>query len=354
MTNPGASWDLLVAFTVVIIAMPVFIRLAPRLGLVDLPDDRKHHHGNVPLVGGLAIFLGLVITLGLRHSSDQGLLVLLGSGALLAAMGAWDDRRELSAFSRFLVQAICATAMVLMAHVGLHSFGDLLGTGPLLLSWFEVPVTIFCVVGITNATNMIDGMDGLSASLALVTLTGLSLAIGQNAGALQDYPEIPTLIGAICGYLLFNLRLPWRGRALAFFGDAGTLLTGFLLAWLLIRHSQGPKPDIWPVTALWLIAIPLMDTLFLMIQRKRVGQSMFKADRSHLHHAFLRAGWSTNGTLLAIIATATGLAGCGLLLQRYAGAEYISFACFLLISAAYYLAMNKVWKQRQLFGRPIV
>lgn len=333
--------------------MPVLIRLAPKLGLVDLPDERKHHQGDVPLVGGLAIFLGLVVALGTRHSSDQGLLVLLGSGAMLVAMGAWDDRHELSTRSRFLVQAVCATAMVLLAHIGLHSFGNLLGTGPLLLAWFEVPVTIFCVVGITNAVNMIDGMDGLSASLALVTLCGLSLAVWQNGGAVEAYPEIPTLIGAICGYLLFNLRLPWRGRALAFFGDAGTLLVGFLLAWLLIRHSQGSAPDIWPVTALWLIAIPLMDTLFIMIQRMRLGQSMFKADRNHLHHAFLRAGWSTNATLLAIIATAAGMAGFGLLLQRYASAEYISFAFFLLISAAYYLGMNKVWKQRRLFGRPI-
>ncbi len=214
-------------------------------------------------------------------------------------------------------------------------------------------MTIFCVVGVTNATNMIDGMDGLSASVMMVSLLGLAVAHWQIGLPLAHDPLLPALMGAICAYLLFNLRLPWRGRALVFFGDAGTLFLGFVLAWLLVEHSQGGDRVIAPVTALWLFAVPLLDTVFVMIKRRQAGVSMVEADRGHLHHAFLRSGRSVNTTLVLMALAAAGFAGLGLLFERYGVREYASFGLFVVLSGVYYLVMSRVWRKRKFFGRVI-
>lgn len=353
MLNPGPTWDFLLTFTAVLVLMPVLIHLAPRLGLEDRPDTRKDHTGRVPLVGGIALFGGLALILAVRHGFGGDIGVLLGAGALLVAMGAWDDRGHLTPRFRFVVQIAAVCLMIFGAGVVLRDFGQLLWPATLPLGWLAVPVTLFCVVGVTNATNMIDGMDGLSASVLLVSLAGLGLAHWVHGLSLAHDPVSAALMGGLCAYLLFNLRLPWRSRAWVFLGDAGTLFLGFLLAWLLVDHSQGSARVIAPVTALWLFAVPLLDTVFVMIKRRQAGLSMVGADREHLHHAFLRSGWSVNGTLGMIVLAAAGFTALGLVLERRGVAEYFSFALFLAVSAAYYITMSRAWRNRRFLGREI-
>lgn len=353
MLNPGPIWDFILTFTTVLIVMPVLIGFAPQLGLMDRPDERKQHKGDIPLVGGFALFAGMAFVLGLRYVDDSRLLSMLLGGMLLVLMGVCDDRRGLSQRLRFAVQIMACCLMIFGAGVMLHDFGQLLWPGTLQLGWFTIPVTIFCVVGVTNAINMIDGMDGLSASLALVTVAGFAVAVTVSGQSLAAAPEIPALAGGLCAYLLFNLRLPWRTRAWAFFGDAGTLLLGFVLGWVLVEQSQGSERTIAPVTALWLLAVPLIDTVFVMIKRRQNGMSMIEADREHLHHAFLRSGWSVNATLIAMVLAAIVLAAFGLLMEWSGVPEYVSYGLFLSICGVYYFMMSRVWKNRKLFGREI-
>jgi UDP-GlcNAc:undecaprenyl-phosphate GlcNAc-1-phosphate transferase len=345
--------DFVLAFTVVMVSMPVLMHYAPTLGLLDRPGERKQHSGQVPMVGGLAVFLGLLLVLGMHHGGDVRAWVLLGGGALLVAAGVVDDRRELSAKIRFTVQAAACALMIFGAGVELRDFGNLLGFGTLRLGWLVVPVTLFCVVGVTNAINMIDGMDGLSASISLVALAGLASAAMASGQSIELIPELAVLAGGLCAYLVFNLRLPWRERALAFLGDAGTLLLGFLLGWMLVERSQGDARIIAPVTALWLLAVPLIDTVFVMIKRRQAGVSMVEADREHLHHAFLRSGRDVGVTLALIVATAAVLAAAGLAMQWAGVPEYLEFAAFLSLSGLYYLGMSRVWARRRFLGRPI-
>lgn len=354
MLSSGAGWDFLGAFALVVILLPVLIRLAPRIGLVDAPSERKRHRGSVPLVGGLAVFIALAAVLLARHAQAPGVAALLAAGTLLVGVGVADDRAHIHPRWRFLFQIAACVLMILGAGVVLDDFGQLLGPFTAKLGWFALPVTVFCVVGATNATNMIDGMDGLSAGMLLVALAGLAGAAILGGAGLGGLPELPVLAGALLAYGLFNLRLPGRPRALTFFGDAGTLLTGFVLAWLLVRHSQGPGRIIAPVTALWLFAVPLIDTVFLMIERARHGHGMTEADRRHLHHAFLRSGWSVNATLLALLGAATVMAAAGLLLLASDLAEYVAFYIFMSVCGMYYLAMRRAWATRRFLGRPIV
>lgn len=344
MLNPGIHWDFILAFTVVLISLPVLIHLAPVLGLVDQPDERKHHAGSVPLVGGIAIYLALFLVLAIRHFDQAGIMELLAGSLLLLAIGVIDDRGHINPRYRFLVQTLAACLMIFGAEILLRDFGQLIGDWIFELKWAAIPVTVFCIVGVTNAANMIDGIDGLSATLFLVGLVSLALAVNDTSGGLQSAPEILVLAGALVAYLLFNLKLPWRKSALTFFGDAGTLVMGFLMAWLLIHHSQGPDRAIAPVTALWLFAVPLIDTVFLMIKRKMEGKSMVEADRCHLHHAFLQSGWSVNATLAVIVFIAAELAGIGLLFEWSNVPEYMSFYAFLLVAGLYYFGMNRFWK----------
>ena len=345
MLNSGIHWDFILAFTVVLISLPVLIHLAPGLGLVDHPDERKHHAGSVPLVGGVAIFLAMLLVLGIQYIDQSGIKEMLAGGLLLVVIGVIDDRDHIHPRYRFLVQILAACLMIFGAEVLLRDFGQLIGAWEFELKWAAIPITAFCVVGVTNAANMIDGIDGLSASLFLVCLAGLGLAINDASGGLNSAPEILVMAGALLAYLLFNLRFPWRKNALTFFGDAGTLLLGFIMAWLLVRYSQGPNRTIAPVTALWLFAVPLLDTVFLMIKRKLEGKSMVKADRCHLHHAFLKSGWSVNATLAIIVFISVELAGIGLLFEWAQVPEYMSFYAFLLVAGVYYFGMRRFWKK---------
>lgn len=351
--EPGATWDFLLAFTVVMMAMPVLIFFAPQFGLIDTPDQRKNHSGHVPMVGGLAVFIGLFIVLGLRHLAVPGVREMLAGGLLLVAIGVVDDRNHIHPRYRFLMQIVASSLMIFSAGVLLLSFGQLLGPFDLPLSILAIPISVFCVVGVTNATNMIDGMDGLSSSVVLVALGALAVAACRKGVALSSIPEIPVIAGAVSAYWLFNVRLPWRSRAMVFFGDAGTLLLGFLVAWLMVRSSQGEGRIIAPVTALWLFAVPLMDTVFLMIRRKLDGQSMIEADRRHLHHAFLRSGRSVGTTLVIMVLASLSMAAAGLLMEICGLAEFWRFYAFMLLSGVYFVGMSMTWSQKRFLGRAI-
>lgn len=327
------------------IAVLALHRFAPALGLMDHPGERrKIHQQAVAPIGGLAIFAGLLAAVLAQWLLQPGFLLppplgygLLGAG-LLVLIGALDDRFALGYRVRLLAQTGAALILVLGAGAELNTLGDLLGLGTIALGPLTVPFSVFAIVGIINAYNMVDGIDGLAGGLALIALLGVLGAPGAG-GALHLL--LPLAAVAILPYLACNLELPGcRGRRV-FLGDAGSMLLGYLVAWALIDASQS-QGVIAPVTALWLVAVPLMDTLSVMGRRMLRRCSPFKADRSHLHHRLARLLAGPRSALALILAAAVLFAGCGLFANARGASEALMFYLALAVFAAYLIAQSAV------------
>lgn len=334
--------------------------LARIIGLVDVPDARKTHSGSVPLVGGIAIFLS-VLALGLVSlwtgrplvPAIPQLLSFLAGGLLLVGIGLADDFLELSARVRFLAQAMAALIMAFGGGVALADLGAMSVSGRVVeLGLLTVPFTIFATIGVINALNMCDGLDGLSGSQALVSLGGFLLALliwGEPA----DASLLAGLGGGIAGFLLFNLRLPGRARASVFLGDAGSMFLGFALAWFAISLSQGPDRIIKPAAALWFVMVPVIDAVAIMLRRILRGRSPFAPDREHLHHIFLLAGYSVSQTV-AIMAGlgATGVA-IGLACTWWDVPDLLVAGSFLGLGLLYFWMIMHAWRVQKFLHRPI-
>ena len=208
------------SFIAVLVALPLLIRLAPRLGLLDRPDARKRHRGEVPLVGGLSLFVGLAVAYLVNHYGDARLAWMLGGGLLLVAVGFFDDRQEVSTLLRFAVQTAACLLMALGADVYLRDFGQLLWAGTLPLGWAAIPVTVFCVVGVTNALNM----PSLSA---------------EEAPKLRPYMGLAENLGSLVGQLahgnLTKISIEREGAAAEL---SGKPIEGAVLAGLMRQYSD--------------------------------------------------------------------------------------------------------------------
>lgn len=326
--------------------------LAPHIRLVDQPSARKAHDGAVPLVGGLAIFATLVPMLVVAGPIDNGTELLLAA-IMLVAVGAVDDAHHVGPKTRLFVQGAAILLLATYGNTVLESLGHLgLGGAEVQTGWLALGFTVFAGLGLVNAVNMSDGVDGLSGMLSLVTLLALAI-VAAVAGRAEELLIISAVSGALAGFLAFNLRLPGRHQALVFLGDAGSYLVGFLIFYLLVRLSQGPEPAMAPVTALWLTLVPLFDTVGMMLRRLRKGRSPFRADREHLHHVFLLAGFTPNEavatlTTAAVLAAAFGLAGL------YLGVpDIVMLVVFLVLAAGYYRAIMRAWTVMRFLSRSI-
>ena len=347
----GLAQSAAISFAAAAVLVQVFSHAARRVGLVDEPTSRKVHTEPVPLVGGLAVFGGLMFSLLMGDSPLGHYRALIAGSAALLIVGLLDDLHELSARARFAAQILAVLLMAGWGEVYLQSFGPLLGTWSLTLGWLAIPVTVFAAVGVINSINMVDGMDGLSGTIILICLLGLAVA-GDLAGSERHLPLIVVCASAVCAFLMFNIR--WGGASRVFLGDAGSLSIGFILAWLLIDLSQEPAQVIHPVTALWLLAVPLMDAVFVMIRRLHKERSPFSAGQDHLHHLFLRAGFSVNQTLTVIAMLAVSLASLGLWAQWLELAQHWRFAAFIALSVTYYGILHRAWSRRRWLGRDVV
>ncbi|MBK8285850.1 MAG: undecaprenyl/decaprenyl-phosphate alpha-N-acetylglucosaminyl 1-phosphate transferase [Ahniella sp.] len=257
--------------------------LAPRAGWVDRPGGHKHHLGDVPVIGGLAVMLAVSLSVWLAGPPGARSTVVLAGMAALCLLGLVDDRWSMSARTRIIIQANVVALVLVLADVQLISLGSWVpGIDDLQLGWAMMPFSVFCVVGVINAFNMVDGMDGLSSSLFLLVAAALWLLMstaGSDAGLLF---LLSTMIAAMLAFLCWNWPLRWRLQRI-FLGDAGTLPIGLLLGVLLVDTSQQPNA-LAPAAALWLFAWPLIDTVSVILRRLTQGKSAFSADQRHIHH----------------------------------------------------------------------
>jgi len=327
-----------------VLLMPLLLRLAPHVGLLDHPDERKHHHGAVPVVGGIGIFMAISINLlWLAHAHNHHPALLLTSIALVFGIGLLDDWKSVSVHVRFLVQGAAAMLMIGFADLRLDQLGDLFGSGPVLIGIFAVPFTLFAVVGVANAYNLMDGLDGLAGGLALIAAAFLAVA-ALSSGLIPQFEMLMLFIGALVGFLFFNMRLFGRKRARVFMGDSGSLMVGFIIAWFAVDATQGNGRTLTPVVVLWFLAIPLWDTVSLMVRRVLKGESPFHPGHDHLHHILQRAGYSHCQVVFIILALAFVLAMIGLVGWWMAVPQYQLFFAFLSLFFIYLFGVQHAWK----------
>ncbi len=304
--------------------------------LIDLPDkSRKFHARATPLTGGLAILISVLITgeIYLTLNELRGYIpdftyYLIISSIILVLIFLIDDMKGIKASIRILIQSALALLMILTTDVYITNLGNIFSFGDIYLGIFGIPFTIFCVVGIMNAFNMIDGINGLCAGCAMTAL----LFIGFSSGLIYD-SMLVLLIGAMIGFLFFNLRIVGKKRAV-FLGDHGSNMIGFWVAWSAIYASQSEIYKIDPMTMIWFVAIPLLDCLGLIISRKNRGISWTTPGRDHIHHKLMNR-FSPEGTLAIIILICASLSSFALIVEKF-GTSYTSFALFLLFAVVYY------------------
>lgn len=318
-------------------------KLAKRLDLVDKPNARKLHDGSIPLVGGISICLSLLYFLFNNPGIIPNTPLYAASITILVTVGALDDKFDISFKVRFFIQGVISLAMMSLGNIELHTIGNIFGTGEITLGRFGYVVTLLAIIGAINAFNMVDGIDGLLGGLSIVTFGGLGLMLtydGQSNIAYLCW----VIIIITTPYILLNLGALGRKHKV-FMGDAGSMLIGFTVIWLLLLSSQnGTNPPLRPITALWLIAVPLMDMVAIMIRRIRRGDSPFKPDREHLHHIFQRLGLSSRQTLVIICLISAMYAAFGIYGELTGLSESIMFYSFIVCFLFYLTFLSNIWK----------
>lgn len=319
-------------------------KVAKKVGLVDKPNARKLHDGAVPLVGGISISLVLAQYLTFKPNIIEHSWLYLLCIAILTLIGAIDDKVDLSFKFRMGIQALLSIIMMKLAGIELHSLGNMFGIGEISLGWLGSIITIFAVIGAINAFNMVDGIDGLLGGLSIVTLGALAYLLQVDSQHGAAYLCI-VIIVAMLPYVFMNLGILGRERKV-FMGDAGSMMIGFTVIWLLLGVSQTEQsePLMRPVTALWLIALPLMDMAAIMIRRLRRGGSPFEPDREHLHHIFQRLGLGPIQTLVIICTIAIAFAAVGIYGENANIPEVIMFMLFIACFVGYATALTYIWR----------
>ncbi|RJT25967.1 UDP-N-acetylglucosamine--undecaprenyl-phosphate N-acetylglucosaminephosphotransferase [Buttiauxella izardii] len=336
--------DILIMFITAMAALLIARMVALKCGLVDKPGGRKKHKGEIPLVGGISFYSAIAMFYlfqpeVLPHTEAHFLTYFL-SVSLLLGIGIADDRFDLPVAPRVVIQGL--SAVILMVDgLYLRSFGHVLGEQELLLGPVGYLVTLFASWAAINAFNMIDGVDGLLGSVAGTVFAAL-MVVFWLAGEQSHAMWCLLMIVALIPYLILNMGLLGHHRLKVFMGDAGSMVIGFTVLWMVMLGSQGDEAVMAPVTVLWLIALPLMDMVTIMTRRIRRGQSPFHPDRDHLHHILMRGGLTGRQTVMFITALTAIFAAIGIVLSIIGIAEWFSLALFLCVFMGYLFTNNRL------------
>ena len=318
------------AFLTSLIFLIMLRPLAIKFNLVDYPTERKNHTGNIPLIGGICVFLSLLISYLFFIEFDIFSSTLILTAALILIHGVWDDFANLKAQTKIAFQVCVSLLMIYVTDVKLESFGDLLGISyPLDLGILSIPITIIAVIGLTNAINMIDGLDGLAAVVALIAITGLiSLNLTLEFSPLTSI--LLVVASALLPFIIFNIA-PYP-KIKVFLGDGGSLFLGYIISWSLIYSAENIN-NFTPSFALWCVAIPLFDIFTVIIIRIVGKQSIMIGRKDHIHHFLENLGFSKKLILLLIISSGLAILVIGSFIEH--NFPDLSFSVFLILFLLY-------------------
>ena len=275
----------------------LILRIAAQsLNLIDRPDYRKKHEEPIPMIGGLAIYISLVLT-SLLFKLPYILDILIFSSSIVLIIGLLDDIFNLGIIIRLIAQII-ASLVVIFSGLLVVDIGNISTLGLISMGTFSGIFTIFAVISLTNAFNFIDGLDGLAGGLVLIALISLIIFQYSEVG-IRDPEIIIILFSSVLVYWLINMS--YTPLKKIFLGDSGSLLLGFLVSWLLIYYAHPDVRTFHPVLVLWCVTIPVFDITSVVIRRLVTRNNVFLPDLSHIHHLILKLGYSKQFTLWIIL-----------------------------------------------------
>ncbi len=308
------NYMLVIVSTLISIAStPIVKKLAVKVKAIDVPkDERRVHKKPIPLLGGLAIYFSFIITLflkeGMINNSELGIII---GATIIVIGGILDDMKDLKPGLKLMFQISAAIVLIISGvkiNMLTNPFGGIDGT--IDISWFRIPFTLFWVVGITNAINLIDGLDGLAAGVAListVTIFIIALLHGRTEAAILT----AILSGAIIGFLPYNFN-----PASIFMGDTGAQLLGFLLSAISMVGTIKSATAFAISVPILALGLPIYDTLFAMIRRKINGKPISLGDRGHLHHRLLDLGLTQRQTVIIMYFISAVLGGIAIIAMQ--------------------------------------
>jgi UDP-GlcNAc:undecaprenyl-phosphate/decaprenyl-phosphate GlcNAc-1-phosphate transferase len=339
------NWWIDPLLTAAIVAAMLWILepVAYRLGLLDHPGGRKDHGHPTPLIGGLAMAVGIMVPVALVGEYPRSYLGFMLGGSLLVVIGLLDDVQDVRWWWRLLAQATAALVMIYVGGVRVEYLGQFIGAESFDLGIWSVPFTVFATVGVINAFNMCDGVDGLAGSLAVAALS-MYCAAAIYSGNTFMVDRLSPVIAAVSVFLVFNMRHPWRARARVFMGNAGSAFLGYLIAWTCFRLTQNQAHPVTPVLAPWLVAPPIIDCLVLLVRRLKQGRSPFAAGRDHMHHLLLDAGFSPTQVALGMTALSFALGLTAALALRIGIPDSVMALAFVALTIGYYV-LTRDWQR---------
>lgn len=327
LTRTAIFAAFLIAFLIALAVTPLSIRLAEKIGAVDVPrDGRRMHENPIPRFGGMAIFLGTMVSLCVILHGHSQIMTLLIGGTLVYALGVVDDLKDLSPKVKFLFETLIAILMYTMGvriefimtlHIHLSAVLCFL-------------ITVLWIVGITNTINLIDGLDGLAAGVAVIA--SLSIAYiayihGNIFGLFPVCAAMMALAGGALGFLPYNYH-----PAKTFMGDSGSLFLGFMLATLAAIGPLRKATLVAIIVPVLVLGLPIMDTLFAILRRKINRRPIMEADRGHIHHRLMASGYGQRRVVLMIYGISAIMGMAAVLFSR----ELFKDGVFLILIALVY------------------
>ena len=283
---------MILAMLLTLLLIPPLMRFASTIGAVDTPNERKVHARVTPRIGGIAIVLGALVPMSIWLPFDRQYLALLLSALVILAFGVWDDRKDISYRYKFLGQTIASLIVIFLGDISI-TYAPLMD-GQALAPWVSVLLTLFCLLAVTNALNLADGLDGLAGGTTLLSF-GLIAVLALNVEAADLLILTMAVIGGVLGFLRFNSH-----PASVFMGDTGSQFLGFILGVELILLTQNADIALSKASPVLILGLPLLDTLCVMGRRISKGRSPFAPDKQHIHHRLLALGFSHYETVVII------------------------------------------------------
>jgi UDP-GlcNAc:undecaprenyl-phosphate GlcNAc-1-phosphate transferase len=314
---------ILLSVFITVSLIPVMTRLAERYQMVDLPNPRKVHTRPIPRIGGFAMALGAFVPVLLWAKTDDFMKAYLAGAGTLVLFGMVDDMKGLGYKAKFAGQFIAALIAVLLGGVRIQSLGNLLPGGMQVPDGVSFPLSVVAIVGVTNAINLSDGLDGLAGGISLLSFCciGYLAYLGGNDAVMT---LAIALAGAIFGFLRYNTH-----PASLFMGDTGSQVLGFSAVVLAVKITQGSSA-FSPVLPLIILGFPVLDTLTVMVERVREGRSPFSPDKNHFHHRLMRLGLSHADAVFAIYVIQAAMIVSAVVFKYYS--EWVLVASYALLS----------------------
>lgn len=324
-------FQLTLAIAVSMLTIPVVRRVAPLLGLVDMPDPRKVHTVPIPRVGGWGITFGILLPVVLALKLDPLLQSFLLGCLTLFVFGIWDDARSIGHWAKFSGQLLAVGVVVFYGDLWVSRLPFIDGPIPAVIG---KPFTMFALIGVINAVNHSDGLDGLAGGESILSLLALALLGHMSDNNVLMLSIALTTIGGIVGFLRYNSH-----PAYVFMGDCGSQVLGFTLGFLVVYLTQVANTAVSAALPLLILGVPIADILSVLYQRIRGGMNWFKATRNHVHHRLLHIGFDHYETVVIIYSIQAAFVVSAVLGRYQSDAMIVLLYAFGIVALFFALAL---------------